>query len=122
MLLTIEALIADLVTEAINKAKNDYRSELSKRHEVIAMPPTGPSLWEEARENLEQLLCNRFVLWLLSSAASFCLGGLLSGSTTWGLIAMGFTAFVVFLFAKAGLIFISIAGGICVLLWVLGGA
>jgi hypothetical protein len=34
MLLTLEAMIAALVAEAINKAKEDYRSGLSKRQEV----------------------------------------------------------------------------------------
>jgi hypothetical protein len=67
------------------------------------------------------LLRNRFVLWLVSTAAAFCFGFLLSGSPTWGLIAMGFTALVVFIFEKAGLLFISTAAGVFLLLWVLGG-
>jgi hypothetical protein len=124
MLLTIEAFIAALVSEAINKAKEDYRTEISRPREVITTVPATPqpSIWDEARENLGQLLRNSFVLWLLSAAASFCLGGLLSGTIIWGLIAMGVTAFVVFIFEKAGLLFISIAGGICLLVWLLGGA
>jgi hypothetical protein len=120
MLLTIEDFIAALVAAAINKAKEDYRDDISRRQEVIIPTPTRPSLWEEAQQNLGQLLRNPFLLWLVSTAASFCLGFLLSGSTTWGLIAMGFTAFVVFIFEKAGVIFISITGGVCLLLWLLG--
>jgi hypothetical protein len=119
MLLTLEALITALVAEAINKAKEEYRAETSTSQEVIVPTPSRPSLWEEAQQNLGLLLRNPFVLWLVSTAASFCLGFLLSGSTTWGLIAMGFTAFVVFIFEKAGLLFISIAGGVCLLLWLL---
>jgi len=122
MLLTIEAFFAALVVEAINKAKEDYRAELSRPREVIIpTPPPSPTIWEEAEQNLGLLLRNPVVVWLVSTAASFCLGFLLSGSTTWGLIAMGFTAFVVFIFEKAGLIFISIASGVCLLLWLLGG-
>ena len=84
MLLTIEAFIAALVTEAINKAKEDYRTEISRSREVIIPATPQPSLWEEAQQNLGQLLRNPFVLWAISTAASFCLGVLLSGSTTWG--------------------------------------
>jgi hypothetical protein len=39
LLLTLEAAIAALVAEAINKAKEEYRSELSPSREVIVMPP-----------------------------------------------------------------------------------
>jgi hypothetical protein len=121
LLLTLEAFIAALVAEAINAAKETYRDDISRRQEVIIPAPPQPSLWEEAQQNLGRLLRNPFVLWAVSTATSFCVGLLLSGSTTWGLIAMGFTAFVVFIFEKAGLIFISIAGGVCLLLWLLGG-
>jgi hypothetical protein len=123
MLLTIEDFIAALVAAAINKAKEDYRTETSRPREVITTVPAPkqPSLRDEAQQNLGLLLGNRFVLWLVSTTAAFCFGFLLSESTTWGFIAMGFTAFVVFLFEKAGLLVISTAAGVFLLLWLLGG-
>jgi hypothetical protein len=39
LLLTLEACIAALVAEAINKAKEEYRAALSEPREVIAIPP-----------------------------------------------------------------------------------
>ena len=39
VLLTLEALIASLVAETINKAKEDYRNQLSQPRDVITLPP-----------------------------------------------------------------------------------
>jgi hypothetical protein len=118
LLLTLEAFIADLVAEAINKAKEDYRTKVSQPREVItpAPSPPPPSLWEEARENLGRLLRNAVVLWAAGLSAWFLVWVLVTGSDTWGLLAVAITAFVVWLFAKPGLVFITIAGGVCLLL------
>jgi hypothetical protein len=118
LLLTLESFIAALVAEASNKAKENYRTELSKPREVITNVPAPPrpSLWEEAREHLGPLLRNPVVLWSVGLFAWFLVWLLVSESTTWALIAVGITAVVVWLFEKPGLVFIGIAGGVCVLL------
>ncbi len=42
VLLTLESFISGLVTEAINKAKEDYRSEISRPRDVIIPTPPRP--------------------------------------------------------------------------------
>jgi hypothetical protein len=118
LLLTLEAFIAALVAEALNKAKEDYRSELSQPREVITLPakPPPPAVWEEALQELGRLRRNPVVRWPVGLFAWFLVWWLVSGSNTWALIAVGITAFVVFFFKKPGLIFILIAGGVCLLL------
>jgi hypothetical protein len=60
------------------------------------------------------------VLWSVGLHVWFLVWLLVSGSNTWAVIAVGITAFVVWLFEKPGLLFISIAGGVCLLV-LLGG-
>src|ERR687892_44879 len=54
LLLTLESFIAALVAEALNKAKEDYRTELSRPRNVITPVPTPPppSVWEEVPQDL----------------------------------------------------------------------
>ena len=119
MLLTIEAFIAALVAEAINKAKDDYRSELSRPREVITMPPAGPSLWEEARENSKRLILNPVVLWSVGLPLWFLMWLLMTRSIIWAVIAIGITAVAVLLFKKAGVLFSITVGGVYLLLLLL---
>jgi hypothetical protein len=118
LLLTLESFISALVAEALNKAKEDYRAEMSKPREVIPAVPAKqqPSLWEETRENLGRLLRNPVVHWSVGMPVWFLVWLLVTGSTTWALIALGISAFVVWLFGKPGLVSILIAGGVCLLL------
>jgi hypothetical protein len=125
LLLTIEAFIADLVAEAINKAKADYRAKISKPRAVITTPPQRPSRWEEVADQIAQAVL--IPMLLLIVIGSLGLGWFLvwqwaSQSTTWAVIATGIAAFVVVLFQKPGLVFILIAGAVCFLLLLLGGA
>ena len=105
-----------LVAEAINKAKEDYRSGLSKRQEVITMPPPGPTLWEEAGENSRRLFLNPLVLWSVGLPVWFLLWLLVTGSGVLAFGAIAITAVVVGLFKQTGLLFILIAGVLFLLL------
>jgi hypothetical protein len=65
LLMQVEAAIAALVAEAINKAKEDYRHQLSQPRDVIPVPakPSRPG-W------LAFLLAApRFLVWLAGMAA-----------------------------------------------------
>jgi hypothetical protein len=116
LLLTIESCIAALVAEAINKAKEDYRTELSRPREVITMPPSRPSLWEEARENSARLFLNPLVLWSVGQSVWFLVWLLVTGSAIWAFGAIAMTAVVVGLFKQTGLMFILTAGVVFLLL------
>jgi hypothetical protein len=118
LLLTLESFIAALVAEAMNKAKEDYRTELSQPRNVISPVPAPPppSVWEEALQELRRLLRNPVVRWSAGLSAWFLVWLLVSGSTTWALIAVGITAVVVWLFEKPGLVFILTAGGVLLLI------
>jgi hypothetical protein len=120
LLLTLEAFIADLVAEAINKAKEDYRTKVSQPREVItpAPSPPPPSLWEEARENLGRLLRNAVVLWAAGLSAWFLLWWQVSGSILWGVLAVGVSAVLVRLFRWAGLALTGVLGLLALLLLV----
>jgi hypothetical protein len=119
LLLTLEAFIAALVTEAMNKAKEDYRSGLSQPREVIThVPAPPPSPGEKAWEKSARLLLHPLVLWSVGLHVWWLVWLLVSGSNTWAVIAVGITAFVVWLFEKAGLVFI-LTGGVVLLLVVL---
>jgi hypothetical protein len=120
MLLTIEDFITVLITEAIYKAKEDYRTERSRPREVITMP-SRPPVWEQALRAVGQQLRDPLVLWSISLTAWFLVWFFVIGSPLAGLIAMSITAVVVYLFEKAGLLFISTAAGVFLLLWLLGG-
>ena len=102
MLLTIEAFIAALVAEAINRAKEDYRAEISTSREGITVPhqPARSSWLEEFLTTTSDLvwiagLITGFVLaW--QSSGSFLVGGIgflvglllwrTVGRFTWGLV------------------------------------
>jgi hypothetical protein len=120
LLLTIEAMIATLVAEAINKAKEDYRTEIAKPREVITVPPARPTRWEEALQDLGRLFRHPAAYWSAGLSVWF-LVWLATGANLWALVAIGITAFVVFLFEKPGLILLLTAGGVCVLLLVFVG-
>ena len=115
MLLTIEAFIAAVVAEAINKAKADYRDEISRRQEVITLP-SRPPVWEQALHAAGRQLRDPLVLWAVGLTAWFLVWFFVIGSPLAGLIAMSITAGVVYRFAKAGLLFILTAGGVFLLL------
>jgi hypothetical protein len=79
VLLTIEAFIAALVAEAINKAKEDYRSELSKPQPVITVPakPSRPA-------QLAVFLTTwALPVWLIGLLAGGLLAYQSSGSILW---------------------------------------
>jgi hypothetical protein len=76
VLLTLELCITTLVTEAINKAKEDYRSELSKPREVIAVPPARPARWEEALTDLGRLVRHPAMRWSVGLSLWFLMWAL----------------------------------------------
>jgi hypothetical protein len=120
LLMQVEAAIAALVTEALEKAKADYRTELSRPREVITTLPAQPrpSLWEQALQDLGQTLRIPVVLWGAGLAVWFLLWSLVTGSAIWGLVAVASTAVVVLLIKWVGLLFIiiiGIAAGVCLL-------
>jgi hypothetical protein len=116
MLLTIEAFIAALVAEALNKAKEDYRAELSQPREVITVPPPRPSVWEEAQENIQRLFHYPIVRWSGGLSIWFLMWLLVTQSGMWALVATGITAVMVWLLGKLGLILILIVGVVCLLM------
>jgi hypothetical protein len=118
LLTAVEAAIAALVAEAINQAKEDYRTGRSQPREVITTVPAPARrpAWEESLWDLGREL--RPVLWAVGFGVWFLVWFGVSASITWAVIAVGISVAVVFLFEKAGLIFILIAGGVCVLLLV----
>jgi hypothetical protein len=98
MLLTIEASIAAVVAEAINRAKEDYRAEISTSREVITVPhqPTRPKRLEGFLTTTSNLvwiagMITGFVL-VWQSSGSFLVGGIgfllwrTVGRFTWGLV------------------------------------
>jgi hypothetical protein len=117
--LTMEAFIADLVTAAINKAKIDYRDELTK--EVIIPTPRQLSVWEQGLEAIGRQLRDPLVYWSVWYTAWFLVWFFAIGSWIAGLVAMSISAVVVYFFAKAGVLFLLIAGGLFLLLLATGG-
>jgi hypothetical protein len=120
LLLTLESFITDLVAEAINKAKEGYRSELSRSREVITTFPPAPrqptwqaSLWQLAH-SLDPLL-----LLLVGFFAWFLLWWLVSGSLIIAVIAIGVTAFMGVFFEKVGLWLSAVMGALCLILLLL---
>jgi hypothetical protein len=75
LLLTLEAFIAALVAEAINKAKEDYRAALSQPREVITMPP------KPSRSGWVPFLLTTasFLVWLAGMVSGLLLAWQLSG-------------------------------------------
>jgi hypothetical protein len=115
LLLQAEAATAALVAEAINKAKEDYRTGHSQPREVITAVPPPPRrpAWEEALWDGKSL---HPVVWAVGFGVWFLLWFAVSASITWGVIAVGISVVLVCLFEKTGLIFMLIAGGVCLLL------
>jgi hypothetical protein len=76
VLLTLEASIAALVAEAINKAKEDYRNQLSQPQEGITLPPM-PSRpgWLAAF-----FTTIRDLVWIAGMVSGFVLAWQFSGS------------------------------------------
>jgi hypothetical protein len=76
MLLTLEAFIAAMVTEASNKAKADYHDALSQPREVISVRPA-PSRpgWQHVLLTTGSLL-----LWIAGMLSGFALAWQTSGS------------------------------------------
>jgi hypothetical protein len=104
LLMQVEAAIAALVTEALEKAKADYRTDLSRPREVITTVPTSPPRpwWQDVIEFLDQ---TRHI-WLVAVGTGiwFLLWTLMTGSPIWGLLAVAITAVVVFLIRGVGLL------------------
>jgi hypothetical protein len=92
MLLTLEAFIAALVTEASNKAKADYRDALSQPREVISVRPTPPRPgWQHVLQTTGTLL-----LWVAGMLSGLVLAWQTSGSSV--VAGLGFlVAFVLWL-------------------------
>lgn len=120
LLLSIESFIAAVVAEASIKAKENYRTGLSPPREVIPPVPAPPrrSAWEQFLVDLRRMRLPWW-LWVVCLYFWFSFWSAVSGSPTWGLIATGIAAFVVFMFGKPGLVVILIAGGVCLLVLVL---
>ena len=76
LLLTLEAFIAALVAETINKAKEDYRTQLSQPREVIAVPP------QRSRQGwlAENFTAISELVWIAGTVAGFVMAWQLSGS------------------------------------------
>jgi hypothetical protein len=92
MLLTLEAFIAAVVTEASNKAKADYRDALLQPREVISVRPT-PSRpgWQHVLQTTGTLL-----LWVAGMLSGLVLAWQTSGSSV--VAGLGFlVAFVLWL-------------------------
>jgi hypothetical protein len=115
LLLQVEAATAALVADAINKAKEDYRTGCSQAREVITTVPPPPRrpAWEEALWDGKTL---HPVVWAVGFGGWFLLWFAVSASITWAVIAVGISVVLVCLFEKTGLIFMLIAGGVCLLL------
>jgi hypothetical protein len=94
LLLTMEAFIAVLVAEAMNKAKEDYRTELSRPREIIIPTPPQPSPWEEAWEHVGLALRHPVVLLSVGLSTWFLLWWLVSGYLIMAGIAIGVTVFM----------------------------
>ena len=116
VLLTLESFIISLITEAINKAKEDYRTEISRDRDVIIPTPPRPLVWEQALQVLGRQFRDPLVRWSVGLSAWFLIWYFAIGSPLAGLIAMSITAVVVYFFEKPGLLFILIAGGMFLLL------
>jgi hypothetical protein len=119
VLLMLEAFIAELIAEALKKAKEEYRTEISR--EVIIPSPPHLSIWEQALHVLGQQLRDPLVHWSVGYSAWFLVWFFAIGTPIAGLIAMSITAVVVYFFKKAGLLMILIAGGMFLLLLAMGG-
>jgi hypothetical protein len=117
--LTMEAFIADLVTAAINKAKTDYRDELTK--EVIIPSPLRQSIWEEALHALGQQLRDPLVYRSIGLTVWFLIWYFAIGSWIAGVAAIGSISVAEYFLKKAGLLAILIAGGMFLLLLATGG-
>jgi hypothetical protein len=109
VLLTIEAFITTLVTEAINKAKEDYRTEVAKPREVITTVPAASR--RPAWQRTLLFLARTPALWVLAVCAGpwFIVWTQVAGSPIWGVVAVGVTALVVSLLRWVGVLFIVIA-------------
>jgi hypothetical protein len=116
LLLTLEAFIAELIAEALKKAKEDYRTEISRSRDVIIPTPPRPLVWEQALQVLGRQFRDPLVRWSVGLSAWFLVWFFAIGSPLAGLIAMSITAVVVYFFEKPGLLFILIAGGMFLLL------
>jgi hypothetical protein len=116
LLLTIEAFITELIAEALKKAKEDYRTEISRSRDVIIPTPPRPLVWEQALHVLGRQFRDPLVRWSVGLSAWFLVWYFAIGSPLAGLIAISITAVVVYFFEKPGLLFILIAGGMFLLL------
>ena len=76
VLLTLEALIASLVAETINKAKEDYRNQLSQPREVLTVPhqPSRPGWLADFFTTIHDLV------WIAGMVAGFVMAWQFSGS------------------------------------------
>ena len=76
MQLTIEAFIAALVAETINKVKEDYRNQLSQPREVITVPhqPSRPGWLAENFTAISELV------WIAGMVAGFVMAWQFTGS------------------------------------------
>jgi hypothetical protein len=110
MLLTLEAFIAAVVTEASNKAKADYHDALSQPREVLSVrpPPSRPG-WQHVLQTTGTLL-----LWVAGMLSGLVLAWQTSGSSV--VAGLGFlAAFILWLMCGRhwwGLIFPLIGLGL----------
>jgi hypothetical protein len=107
---TLEVAISSLVTAAIDKLKDEYKRQYLQPREVITTVPVRPRppAWQQTLQDLWNTHPWLFVL--VGLGLWFLLWWLVTTSLTWAVIAVGITAFIVWLFAKPGLWFIGIVG------------
>jgi hypothetical protein len=76
VLLTLESFITSLITEAINKAKEDYRTQLSQPREVITVPHqrSRPGWLTDSFTTIHDLV------WIAGMVAGFVMAWQFSGS------------------------------------------
>jgi hypothetical protein len=77
MLLTMEACIAALVAEAINKAKEDYRNHVSQQKDAVTVPA------QPAQAAREEYPVWTLLVWMAGIAASTLFSWHASGSIIW---------------------------------------
>jgi hypothetical protein len=117
LLLALESFIAAVVTEASNKAKENYRSGLSPPREVITPAPAAPRHppWQASLWALGQAL-TPWLLLLAGFGVWFLVWWLVSGSLIIAVIAIGVTLFMGLFFELVGLCLSAVMGGLCLIL------
>jgi hypothetical protein len=109
LVMRLEVAVDSLVSSAIEKLKEEYKRQSFQQGEVITTVPfkPPPSAWQQLLHDLRQI--NPWLLLPIGLALWFLLWWAVS-SLTWAVIAVGISAFVIWLFAKPGLWVIGVVG------------